>query len=196
MRSGSAQLAAPHGLDEAQPGAYVAVFVEGVDADLVSFDARRSGLVLRDTILAVAGERVSFILLFKRPSGRAVADDAEVGVGVLNISVNRVGEYRNPNAFEGYERVSQVGRWGMRASKSRPSELSADRRYSERGGTDFALKPGKNKPTQRSQTYLSEGALALLATSCGSSSSPCGSEAPLRGPPRKRSRPSFTAETP
>jgi len=128
--------------DQIPPGAYVAIFTDGPDADVASIRARRLGWVLRDTLLVVEGDKTSFVLLFKRPSDRTIAEDALLGVGVMNVAACRVGRYKNPNAFEGYERTSQVGNWGMRASKSRVGEPSADRRYAESGGTNFALKPG------------------------------------------------------
>lgn len=112
--------------DETPPGAYMAVFTEGLDADLASIAARRMGLVLRDTILVVGPERVSFVLFFKRASGRTVAGDAEVGVGGLNISACRVGTYVNPNGFEGYERRDASSGWGMKASKNGAGEVNAE----------------------------------------------------------------------
>jgi hypothetical protein len=109
-----------------QPGAYTAIFTDGADADLVGIAARRTGLVLKDTFLVVEPDRTSLVLLFKQPSGKTVAEDAEVGVAMLHIDACRVGDYRNPMAFEGYERTSQVGNWGMRASKARVGEASAE----------------------------------------------------------------------
>ena len=126
-----------------RPGAYFAVFAQGVDADLVSLRARRLGLVLRDTVLVIQEDRVSFVLLFRSPSGRTVLEDAQLGLGALNVRACRVGTYVNPRAFDGYERTSRAV-WRMQPphAASRTGELSADRRYMEAGGTDFALKPG------------------------------------------------------
>lgn len=150
--------------DQTPPGAYLAVFTEGLDADLVSIEARRMGLQLRDTFLVVGPERIGFVLLLRRPSGRTILEDAELGRGLLNVNACRVGDYTNPNAFEGYERTSQVGNWGMKASRGRQGEASADRRYAESGGTDFALTPGVRggDPNGRwpGNVALIEGALA------------------------------------
>ena len=115
--------------DQMNRGAYVAIFAEGPDADHVSMAARNRGLVLKDTILVGEASTTSFILLFKTPSARTAVEDAQVGVGVLNIDASRVGHYQNPMAFEGYERTSQVGNWGMRASKSRLGEPSAEQSH-------------------------------------------------------------------
>lgn len=125
-----------------RPGAYVAIFTDGLDADLMSIRARRQGWLLRDTLLVIGPERISFVLVLKRPSDRTIAEDALLGGGGMHIAACRVGEYKNPNAFEGYVRTSSTGNWGMRASKNRLGEPSAARRYADRGGTNFALQPG------------------------------------------------------
>jgi hypothetical protein len=69
-----------------QTGSFIVVFCEGGLAADVSISCRKQGWSLRDTLLLIGPETVSFVLLYKIPG-----DGHERGIGSLDIDGCRVG---------------------------------------------------------------------------------------------------------